>query len=154
MSKKTHTHSFSQQDIKILEENPYVSFASETTIRFTEEFKEIAYVGKQTGTPLPEIFRIYDIDPAILGSSRVEGSSYTWNRRNRKENSDQKRSNTSYQRPPKIGEESLIQRIEQLEHELAYTRQEVEFKKFKKPVWRSRGYGNPSAGESKVSAYP
>lgn len=30
---------------------------------------------------------------------------------------------------PKTGEESLIQRIEQLEHELAYTRQEVEFLK-------------------------
>ncbi len=33
-----------------MEENPYVSFVSETTIRFTEEFKEIAYAGKQTGT--------------------------------------------------------------------------------------------------------
>jgi len=112
-----------------MEENPYVSFVSETTIRFTEEFKEIAYAGKQTGTPLPEIFRIHGIDPAILGSSRVEGFSYTLNRRNRKEDPDQKRSNTSYQRSPKTGEESLIQRIEQLEHELAYTRQEVEFLK-------------------------
>ncbi|WP_289803934.1 hypothetical protein [Dubosiella newyorkensis] len=33
-----------------MEKNPYVSFVSETTIRFTEEFKEIAYAGKQTGT--------------------------------------------------------------------------------------------------------
>jgi len=49
-----------------MEKNPYVSFVSETTIRFTEEFKEIAYAGKQTGTPLPEIFRIHGIDPAIL----------------------------------------------------------------------------------------
>ena len=48
-----------------MEENPYVSFVSETTIRFTEEFKEIAYAGKQAGTPLPEIFRIHGIDPAI-----------------------------------------------------------------------------------------
>lgn len=127
--KKTHTNPFSQQDIAILKASPYVASVSEMTVRFTEEFKDIAYAEKRSGTPLPEIFRMHGIDPAILGSSRVEGFSYTLNRRNRKEDLDQKRSNTSYQRPPKTGEESLLQRIEQLEYELAYTRQEVEFLK-------------------------
>ncbi|MEY8258583.1 HTH domain-containing protein [Erysipelotrichaceae bacterium 66-17] len=145
MKKKTHTNPFSQQDIAILKASPYVASVSEMTVRFTEEFKDIAYAEKRSGTPLPEIFRMHGIDPAILGSSRVEGFSYTLNRRNRKEDLDQKRSNTSYQHPPKTGEESLLQRIEQLEYELAYTRQEVEFlKKIQeagmegRKVWESR----------------
>ena len=35
----------------------------------------------------------------------------------------------NYRRPPKTGEETVEQRIRQLENELAYTRQEVEFLK-------------------------
>lgn len=115
------------------------------TVRFTEEFKDIAYAEKRSGTPLSEIFRVYGIDPAILGSSRMEGFSYTLNKRSREEKPSQQRSDAGYQRPSKTGEESLLQRIEQLEHELAYTRQEVEFlKKIQeagmegRKVWESR----------------
>ena len=129
MSKKTHINPFSKQDIEILEANPYVASVSEMTVRFTEEFKDIAYAGKKAGTPLSEIFRVHGIDPAILGSSRLEGFSYTMNKRSRKDRTSPQRSNTRYQRPSKTGEESLMERIEQLEHELAYTRQEVEFLK-------------------------
>jgi len=35
----------------------------------------------------------------------------------------------NYRRPSKTGDESIDTRIKQLEHELAYTRQEVEFLK-------------------------
>ncbi|MEY8257211.1 hypothetical protein AAK706_05720 [Erysipelotrichaceae bacterium 66-17] len=36
---------------------------------------------KRSGIPLSEIFRSYGIDPCILGSSRVEGFSYTLNKK-------------------------------------------------------------------------
>ena len=39
------------------------------------------------------------------------------------------RRSENYRRPPKTGEETVEQRIRQLENELAYTRQEVEFLK-------------------------
>lgn len=46
-------------------------------------------------------------------------------------------------------------RIRQLEHELAYTRQEVEFKKnCRWQIWRHGDNGNPSTGRSKVFSDP
>ena len=69
------------------------------------------------------------IDPEVLGESRVSGFSYQLNKKAKEENGfvDQRKEN--YRRPPKTGEETMEQRLRQLENELAYTRQEVEFLK-------------------------
>lgn len=76
-----------------------------------------------------ETMRQYGIDPEILGASRVEGFSYTLNKKAKQESGFSDRRSENYRRPPKTGEETVEQRIRQLENELAYTRQEVEFLK-------------------------
>ena len=53
----------------------------------------------------------------------------THNKKAKQESGFSDRRSENYRRPPKTGEETVEQRIRQLENELAYTRQEVEFLK-------------------------
>ena len=122
MSKKTHTNPLSKQEIEKLRKNPYVASVTANTVRFTEAFKELAYEKKSQGIPVMETMRQF-------GASRVEGFSYTLNKKAKQESGFSDRRSENYRRPPKTGEETVEQRIRQLENELAYTRQEVEFLK-------------------------
>lgn len=129
MSKKSHTNPLSEQDVEQLKKNPYVASASTNTVRFTEEFKKLAYENKCKGISVAETMHRCGIEPAVLGESRVSGLSYQLNKKARQANgfTDMRREN--YRRPSKTGDETMDQRLRQLENELAYTRQEVEFLK-------------------------
>ena len=129
MSKKTHTNPLSKREIEALRKNPNVAAVSTTTVKFTEEFKRIIYEGKKQGVSVSATLRQNGIDPEILGPSRVEGLSHSLNKKAKQQNSFADRRSENYRRPPKTGEETVEQRIRQLENELAYTRQEVEFLK-------------------------
>ena len=129
MSKKTHTNPLSRQEIERLRKNPYIASVTANTVRFTEAFKELAYEKKCQGIPVSETMRQCGIEPEILGASRVEGFSYTLNKKAKQENGFSDGRSENYRRAPKTGEETVEERIRQLENELAYTRQEVEFLK-------------------------
>ena len=129
MSKKTHTNPLSRQEIERLRKNPYIASVTANTVRFTEAFKELAYEKKCQGISVAETMGQCGIDPEILGASRVEGFSYTLNKKAKQENGFSDGRSENYRRPPKTGEETVQQRLRQLENELAYTRQEVEFLK-------------------------
>lgn len=129
MSKKTHTNPLSRKEIEILRKNPYIATVTANTVRFTEAFKELAYEKKCQGISVAKTMRQCGIDPEILGASRVEGFSYTLNKKSKQKNGFADGRSGNYRRPPKTGEETMEQRISQLENELAYTRQEVEFLK-------------------------
>ena len=126
---KTHTNPFTKAQIDCLRVNHYVKSISSSTIRFTEEFKRYFYEQSKSGMSSKEIFLACGIDPQMLGEKRIEGFRYTLNKQaKRNEGFTDKRQN-NYRRPPMQGEETVESRIKQLEHELAYTRQEVEFLK-------------------------
>lgn len=129
MSKKTHTNPLSRQEVEKLRKNPYIASVTANTVRFTEAFKELAYEKKIQGVPVAETMRKCGIDPEILGASRVEGFSYTLNKKAKQESGFSDGRIENYRRPPKTGDETVEQRLHQLENELAYTRQEVEFLK-------------------------
>lgn len=129
MSKKTHTNPLSKREIEELRKSPHIVSVSANTVRFTEEFKKLAYEAKTRGISVAETMRRNGIDPYILGNSRVEGFSYTLNKKAKRESGFSDGRSENYRRPPKTGEETVDQRIRQLENELAYTRQEVEFLK-------------------------
>ena len=126
---KTHTNPFTKEQIDHLRVNHYVKSVSPSTIRFTEEFKRYFYQKHVSGVTVASIFHECGIDPDILGESRISGFCYTLNKQAKRESgfSDNRQSN--YRRPTKDGNETMETRIKQLEHELAYTRQEVEFLK-------------------------
>ena len=129
MNKKTHTNPLSKREIEELRRSPHIVSVSANTVRFTEEFKELAYEAKTLGISVAETMRRNGIDPDILGQSRVEGFSYTLNKKAKQESGFADGRSENYRRPPKTGEETVDQRLRQLENELAYTRQEVEFLK-------------------------
>ena len=129
MSKKTHTNPLSRREIEKLRTNPNIVSVTANTVRFTEEFKRLAYEEKRNGIPVSETMRRCGIDPDVLGPSRVEGFSYTLNKKAKQKNGFSDGRSENYRRPSKTGEETVEQRIRQLENELAYTRQEVEFLK-------------------------
>ena len=129
MSKQTHTNPLSKREVEALRGNPYIASATTKTVRFTEEFKRLAYEGKQQGNTIVETMRRCGIDPEVLGPSRIEGFSYTLNKKAQQEGGFSDGRSGNYRRPAKTGEETVEQRLRELENELAYTRQEVEFLK-------------------------
>ncbi len=109
--------------------NPYVKSVTPSTVRFTEEFKRYYYQKHTSGVLVRDIFLECGIDPDILGESRIDGFRYTINKQSKRDTGFTDNRQNNYRRPAKTGEETVDTRIKQLEHELAYTRQEVEFLK-------------------------
>ena len=127
--RKTHKNFFTQEQMEQLLKNPYVKSVTPSTVRFTEEFKRYFYQKHTSGMLVRDIFLECGIDPDILGESRIDGFCYTINKQAKRDTGFTDNRQNNYRRPAKIGEETVDIRIKQLEHELAYTRQEVEFLK-------------------------
>ena len=119
---------FSKEQVQQLAANKNVRMVSESTISFQEEFTRRYYSERIEGKRPEEIFRENGIDPEILGQSRIR--SYDVHTRQKAERetgfADERRLN---QRRVRSEAQTEVDRITQLEHELAYTRQEVEFLK-------------------------
>lgn len=126
--KKTHINPFTQEQIDRLKVNHYVRRISPSTISFTEEFKRYFCQKRLEGMPIRSIFLECGIDPDALGQSRIDGFNYTLNKRIKCDSGFKDHREHNYRRPVST-DKSTEGRIRQLEHELAYTRQEVEFLK-------------------------
>jgi len=126
---KTHTNPFTKEQMEQLRTNHYVKSVSPSTVRFTEEFKKYYYYKHNSGVSSRQIFLECGIDPDILGQSRIDGFRYTVNKHAKRDEGFCDNRQSNYRRPSKSGDETVETRIRQLEHELAYTRQEVEFLK-------------------------
>ena len=97
----------------MLRTNPNIVSVSANTVRFTEEFKKLAYEEKQKGIPVSETMRRCGIDPEVLGPSRVEGFSCTLNKKAKQAQDFSDGRSENYRRPPKTGEQTVEQRIPQ-----------------------------------------
>lgn len=126
MPKKT----FNAEELEKLRSSPYVISVISGMISFTEEFKRMAYEQLVRGIGMREIFESHGIDPKILGDSRIRGFAMHLRSNAARESGFEDLRQYNKRRPPKETEEQILSaRVEQLEHELAYTRQEVEFLK-------------------------
>ena len=126
---KTHSNPFTKEQMDRLKTSKYVRSVSPSTIRFTEQFKRYFYQKHKSGISSRQIFLECGIDPDILGESRINGFRYTLNKyAKREEGFTDKRKNNA-RTPSSENDGALETRVRQLEHQLAYTRQEVEFLK-------------------------
>lgn len=77
MAKKVfmREQTFTDEEVKILGENKYTSFVSNSSIRFTLEFKEMFIERKQQGITARSIFKEAGYDADILGTSRIKNLS-------------------------------------------------------------------------------
>lgn len=66
---------FTDEEVKILGKNKYTSFVSNSSIRFTLEFKEMFMERKQQGITARRIFKEAGYDVDILGTSRIKNLS-------------------------------------------------------------------------------
>ncbi len=118
------------EELAELRSNPYVASIITGRISFTPEFKREAYRQLIEGRPMRSILEEHGIDPEILGKERVWGFAHKLRARaERDEGFADLRRNNSRKPAEQTREQTLAARVEQLEHELAYTRQEVEFLK-------------------------
>ena len=128
-NQQTHKHYFTQEQVEHLRGNHYVKSVSRSTIRFTEDFKRDFYKQRTSGKTAYQILSDCGIAPEMLGESRIEGFCYTLNKCAKRDSGFTDNRQNNCQRPPSTGSETIETRIKHLEHELAYTRQEVEFLK-------------------------
>ena len=118
------------EEIAELRESPFILSIISGRINFTPEFKQLAYCQLINGKSMREIFEENGIDPEILGPSRIYGfAEKLRTKADREEGFIDLRGKNSRKPAKGTKEQALAARVEQLEHELAYTRQEVEFLK-------------------------
>lgn len=130
---------FTTEEIEYLRSSRNVQHVSKTTIKFTEDFKKHFYQQWKHGKTARQLFAENGIDPDVLGVKRIEGFCYLLNKQAKREEGFADQRQRNYHRPPRSGDESVETRVRQLEHELAYTRQEVEFlKKLQKADMEAR----------------
>ena len=123
--KRSHKNLFTEEEIELLSQNPNVKSITESTVIFTEEFRESFYEQAKAGKSSSQIFMEAGIDPRLLGESRVQNYRYTTMKRHRLGAGASTQRRTDGQ----MSDISARKRIQELEHELAYVRQEVEFLK-------------------------
>ena len=68
----------SEEEVKILRQNPYVSDVEETRIIYTNEFKFLFMKEYLEGKKPTQIFKDSGFDTKMLGSKRIERAAYRW----------------------------------------------------------------------------
>ena len=115
--------------VKELNEHRYVEKATEWTVSFTPEFKQLAYDEYYRGKSMREIFTEAGFDVKKLGQKRIENFRNKLVAKAAEETGfADKRKDKSQQAPPST-EAQLQKRIRELEHRNAYLEQENDFLK-------------------------
>ena len=115
--------------VKELNENIYVERATEWTVSFTAEFKQLAYDEYYRGKSMREIFTEAGFDIEKLGEKRIQNfRSHLLDKADDEAGFADKRKEKSMQAPPST-EAQMMKRIRELEHRNAYLEQENDFLK-------------------------
>ena len=122
------TNYFTDEQLRLLEENPYVVKASKKSITYSEEFKELYWIDYQNGMQPIEIFKKYGFDPYALGSRRRDNfTDHLKKQAARKDGFKDTRSKNSGR--PSTKELSLEEQLERLKHKNEILQQENDFLK-------------------------
>lgn len=120
----------SPEEVTTLCSSPHVACVISDRVNFTTEFKKIMYEELINGKTIRTTLREHGIDPEILGDRRIWGIAEKLRINADRNGGFQDLRSGNFRKPAKgTGEQDLAARIGQLEHELAYARQEIEFLK-------------------------
>ena len=119
---------FTDEQLRLLEENPYVVKASKKSITYSEEFKELNWIDYQNGMQPIEIFKKYGFDPYALGSRRRDNFTNRLKKQAAREDGfkDTRSKNSGR---PSTKELSLEVQLERLKHKNEVLQQENDFLK-------------------------
>ena len=124
MSKKI----FSEEEVEMLRNNPNVAGVTSRLIYFTPEFKQKAYDELIGGAKLRDVLIRNGIDPSVLGEVRIRGLQQKLEKQAARPEGFQNLKQSG-QKPVTSKEKSLEKQVRELQHQVAYTQQEVEFLK-------------------------
>ncbi len=125
MSKKT----FTEQEVCILRQNPFTFKATQHSLYFTKEFKELFLKEFNAGKIPRQILADHGYDPEMLGDRRVWGISY--HIRKQYEKYGDVHEGITRSKPP-VGRTTPLSEkdeLKQLRHEVDYMKQQIEFLK-------------------------
>ena len=115
--------------VKELNEHRYVEKATEWTVSFTAEFKQLAYDEYYHGKSIREVFEEAGFDVGKLGKRRLENFQNSLMKKAAEDSGfTDKRKDKGLQAPLST-EAQLQKRIRELEHRNAYLEQENDFLK-------------------------
>lgn len=118
---------FTVEQMEKLKENPYVQEVTEQFVYFSIEFKQRFYSEFMSGKKPRKIIIGMGLDPELLGQSRINGiKQYVMRYAKREKGFTDILTSPEIYLPVRQTPEEKIRR---LEHQLAYTRQELEFVK-------------------------
>ena len=124
----------SNEEIAELLRNPFVDRITPSgSIHYTPEFKRMAYESMMNGIPISRFFEEHGSSDTVLGEIRIYSFARNLRTRTRDEDdfTDHRASNRRREKGSSrsLQEMTLEEQVEQLRHELAYARQELEFLK-------------------------
>ena len=119
----------SKEYVKELNEHRYVEQATEWSVSFTAEFKQLAYDEYYRGKSMREIFTEAGLDVEKLGNKRLQNFRHQlMAKADERTGFADKRKDKSLQTPLST-EAQMMKRIRELEHRNAYLEQENDFLK-------------------------
>lgn len=118
------------EEIAELRENPWIDSVKGQHISYSEDFKKEAFRELMDGKSMHTIFFEHGINPDVVGDGRIYVLTCRLRKRSDSEEGFKDLRANNQRKPAKPSkEQTLAARVNELEHELAYTRQEVEFLK-------------------------
>ena len=134
----------SKEYVKELNEHKYVEYATEWSVSFTVEFKQLAYDEYYRGKSMREIFEAAGFDVERLGRKRLENFRlHLMKKADEEDGFSDKRKDKSKQAPQST-EAQMAKRIRELEHQVTYLEQENDFLKKIRSV--EEAYGGKAGG--------
>ena len=129
----------SKEYVKELNEHKCVEHATECSVSFTAEFKQLAYDEYYRGKSMREIFEAAGFDIERLGRKRLENFRlHLMKKADDEDGFSDKRKDKSKQAPLST-EAAMAKRIRELEHRNAYLEQENDFLKKIRQVEKDSG---------------
>ena len=125
MSKKL----FIEEEIAAFRSSPYVESVSDRSLVFTPEFKEKCHTMYQQGIPMKKILEDHGIDTGAMGKARISGFCQKLAKEANRPEGFANLRKEKHQIREQTEQTKLERRVRQLEHQLAYAQQEVEFLK-------------------------
>jgi len=118
-----------QEQIERLRKSPHVCSVSETRICLTADFKRHFYVEWTKGKSPKRILKEAGIKPEWMGDSRIHSLRTVVVGESKREGGFSDNKTSLKMRSNKEAAQTSEERIVRLEHELAYTKQELEYLK-------------------------
>ena len=119
---------FSDEEVEMLRMNPCVKNVTSRYVEFTPEFKQKIYDELIGGARIRDILLRHGIDPNVLGEARIRGLQQKIEKQAGRPEGFQNLKRSG-QKPATSREKTLEKQVRELQHQLAYTQQEVEFLK-------------------------